>query len=284
LTALELVRDTPIMKGGDDTILSVERAFAVVDMLADTGEGASLADISRRLAVNKGIGVKILDTLEHLGLVWRDDVGQRFYLTYRISNMGLRHIQSAGLLDGCSAVLKSLAETTGELARLAVVEGGQRITWVYAIKGTRRSVQIDPNYSLEIILHAHAIGKAWLSTIPFEQAFRFMQDQGIERRTAYSKTTEEALRSDLADAAARGFASSFQEQELGVGAIAAPIVVTTLAGRRECVGAVSLAAPTSRMNEDELQQCAPRLKETVARLAQIWPLEAGLPRSAMRMA
>ena len=282
MTELKLVPHKPTARTGDDTILSVERAFAIIDMLADTGEGASLADVSRQLQVNKGIGVKVLDTLEHLGLVWRDPLGQRFHLTYRISNLGLRHIQNTGLLDGCAAILKSLAEQTGELVRLAVVEGGAQITWVYAIKGTRRSVQIDPNYTLEIILHAHAIGKAWLSTLPFDQALHLMQKQGIAARTLHSKVTTEALRADLADAATRGFASSFEEQELGVGAIAAPIVVTTLARRRECVGAVSLAAPTSRMSERDLTDCAPKLLETVTRLAQIWPLEGGIPHSAAR--
>ena len=56
-------------------------------------------------------------------------------------------------------------------------------------------------------------------------------------------------------------------------AIAAPIMVTTLTGERECVGAVSLAAPTNRMNERELMACHPQLLATVKRLAQIWPLE-----------
>ena len=78
----------------------------------------------------------------------------------------------------------------------------------------------------------------------------------------------------------RGFASSFEEQELGVGAIAAPIVITTLARRRECVGAVSLAAPISRMSERDLTDCAPKLLETVTRLAQIWPLEVSASHSA----
>ena len=271
-------------RGEADTILSVERAFALVDMLANAPAGESLAELSRRLGVNKGIGTRILDTLERLGLVWRDDVRQRFHLTYRLSNLGLRHIQNAGLLDGCAAALRALAEATGELVRLAVVEA-ERITWVYAIKGTGRSIQIDPTYSLEIVLHAHAIGKAWLSTLPFEQALRLMREQGIAARTIHSKLDPEALRADLADAARTGVAASIEEQELGVGAIAAPIIVTTLAGRRECVGAVSLAAPTSRMGEAELRACAPTLLDTVARLAQIWPLgTAGEPRPAAQIA
>jgi IclR family acetate operon transcriptional repressor len=262
----------------EDSVLSVERAFRMVELMSDAVEGYSLAELSREFAINKAIALRLLDTMEGLGLLWRDDVRQRYHLTFKISNLGLRQLQKGGLLDQCAATLKSLAGETGELVRLAVVEKDARITWVYAIAGVRRSVQIDPNYSLEIQLNTHAIAKAWLATIPFEQAYDLMKAQGIEARTRYSRTSVTALRTELAQTARRGYAVSYQEQELGVGAIAAPVLVRTLHGETRCVGAVSLAAPTSRMNQKELEACAPLLKTAVERLADGWPLEDGLPK------
>jgi IclR family acetate operon transcriptional repressor len=257
----------------EDTIVSVERAFEIVAMLADVDEGASLADIARHLDVNKAIAVKLLTTLERLGIAWRDDAAQRYNLTYRISNLGLRQLQKTRLLDQSAAVLKGLAEETGELVRLAVVENGDRITWVYAASGARRSLQIDPNYSLDAYLHTTAIGKSWLATLPFERALKYMLRQGIKPLTKHSKVSSKAIRAELEATRKRGFATSFEETELGVIAIAAPIIVTALTGERECVGAVSLAAPTNRMNGRELMACSPQLLATVERLAQIWPLE-----------
>ena len=264
----------PSERAGEDTIVSVERAFEIVEHLSDLADGASLADIARRLDVNKQIAVKLLATLERLGFVWRDDRVQRYNLTFRISNLGLRQLQKSRLLDQCAAVLKTLAERTGELVRLAIVEHDQRITWVHAVAGTKRSLQIDPNYSLAVQLNAHAIAKAWLSTLPFERAMKLMVRQGIVAMTPHTKVTLDAIRADLSDAARDGFAASYEESELGVSAIAAPVMVTSLAGLRECVGAVSLAAPTHRMGRAEFEASAPALIETVARLGKIWPLEA----------
>ena len=264
----------PVERAGEDTIVSVERAFEIVEHLADLSDGASLADIARHLDVNKAIAVKLLATLERLGLVWRDDRVQRYNLTFRISNLGLRQLQKNRLLDQCAAVLKTLAEQTGELVRLAIVEHNERITWVHAVAGTKRSLQIDPNYSLEVQLNTHAIAKAWLSTMPFERALKLMLRQGIVAMTPHSKVTIDAIRADLTSAARTGFAASYEESELGVSAIAAPVMVTSLAGARECVGAVSLAAPTHRMGRAEFEACAPTLIETVGRLEKIWPLEA----------
>jgi DNA-binding IclR family transcriptional regulator len=162
---------------------------------------------------------------------------------------------------------------TGELVRLAVVESGDRITWVYAVSGAKRTFHIDPNYSLEAYLHTTAIGKSWLATLPFELALKYMLREGIKPLTKYTKTSAKAIRAELELTRKRGYATSFEESELGVIAIAAPIIVTALTGERECVGAVSLAAPTNRMNARELVACSPQLLATVERLAQIWPLE-----------
>ena len=160
-------------------------------------------------------------------------------------------------------MLKGLAEETGELVRLAVVESGERITWVYAVSGAKRSLQIDPNYSLDAYLHTTAIGKSWLATLPFEKALKLMLRQGMKPMTKHTKTSSKAIRTELELTRKRGYATSFEETELGVIAIAAPIIVTALTGERECVGAVSLAAPTNRMNERELAACSPQLLATV---------------------
>lgn len=259
----------------DETIVSVERAFDIVEMLTESVDGLPLAEISRRLDLNKAIVSKLLNTLEALMLVWRDERAQRYYLTYRVSNLGLRHLQTSRLLDQCSAALRQLAEETGELVRLAIVEpGGQRIVWVQSFAGSKRSLRIDPNYTLEIGFHTHATGKAWLSTLPFGEALKLMLKQGLDPATAYSKTSISELREELEEAARRGFALSYEENELGVGAVAAPIMASTLGGEPECVGVVSLAAPTNRMSRADLESCGSIVMTTTTRLGETWPLEA----------
>ena len=104
----------------ETTVLAVGRALQVIEHLASTADGLSLADISRKLIVNKAIALRLLETIEHAGYVWHDDNAQRYHLTYRVSNLGLRQLQQSGLLGQCSSVLEELAERTGELVRLSV--------------------------------------------------------------------------------------------------------------------------------------------------------------------
>jgi len=256
-----------------DTFTSVERAFDIVALIADASDGLTLSVIARELHVNKAIADRLLATLLKIGLLWRDDRLQTFHLTYRISNLGLKQLQRGHLLDLCSSELRQLAEETGELARLAVVEGSDTITWVYATVGQKRGLHIDPNYTLEVDLHAHATGKAWLSTMPFDRAWALMQKDGFEKFTSNTLTDKAELEAELAEAAGRGFAVSCDESELGVGAVAAPIHAATINGETECVGCVSLAAPTSRMNRGDFVDTGPRLIETVEHLGRQWPFD-----------
>jgi DNA-binding IclR family transcriptional regulator len=253
----------------------VDRALGLIELLSGVADGMSLAEISRELGVNKAIAVRLLDTLTAAQYVWRDDRMQRFYLTYRVANIGLRQMQTSRLLDQCAAVLKVLAEESGELVRLAIVEpGGDKLTWVHVVSGSKRTLQIDPNYTLEISLHTHAIAKAWLSTMPADRAMALIEAQGIRALTPHSKTDPAAIRADLAATARRGFASSFEENEIGISAIAAPIWSESLQGVRDCVGAVSLAAPTNRVQPAELEAFGPRLMQITEQLGRIWPVEA----------
>jgi len=259
----------------EETIVSVERAFHIVEMLAEAEDGAPLAEISRQLGLNKSIVTKLMHTLEGLMLVWRDERAQRYYLTYRVSNIGLRQLQTSQLLDQCAAALRQLAEETGELVRLAIVEpGGQRIVWVQSFAGSKRSLRIDPNYTLEIGLHTHATGKAWLSTMPFTAALNLLLQHGMEPLTPFSKSSISDIKAELEEASRTGFALSYEENELGVGAVAAPIKAVTLGEARECVGVVSMAAPTNRMSRADLEACGPIVKMATSRLGEMWPLEA----------
>lgn len=260
-------------RAGEDTILAVVRALELIEHLSGAADGMSLAEIARELSVNKAIAVRLLDTLESAGYVWRDDVSQRFHLTYRVSNLGLRQLQQSGLLGQCSALLEDLAERTGELVRLSVVERGEKITWVYAVVGTRRSLRIDPNFNFEVSLHTHATGKAWLTTMSEARADELLTRQGLQTLTPNSTTDLATLHAEIAAARDRGFASTYEENELGVGAVAAPIVAPRLSGARECVGVVSVAAPTNRMTRSEIEACGPLAANTAQRLAMMWPLD-----------
>jgi IclR family acetate operon transcriptional repressor len=267
----------PLAKPVETTVLAVERALETIELLSGAADGLRLAEISRELIINKAIASRLLETLEHAGYVWRDDAAQRYHLTYRVSNLGLRQLQQSGLLGQCTSLLEDLAERTGELVRLSVVERGEKITWVYAVVGTRRTLRIDPNFNFEVSLHSHATGKAWLMTLKPERAMELLKREGMAALTPHTNVDVKLLRRELDAASRRGFTLTYEENEIGVGAVAAPILAPRLSGDTECVGVISVAAPTNRMTRAEIEACGPLAAEVASRLALMWPLDERAP-------
>ncbi len=254
--------------------LSLLRGMRILEVLAERGEGVSLAELSRELAVNKAIAYRLSEALVEAGFVFRHDQTGLYELTYKLANLGLRKLDSARILDQAGGVLRRLAERTGELARLAVVEQGPRITWVLAAAGQKRSLRIDPNYRMDVCFASHATGKAWLSTLPWKRAWELIQAQGTPKFTPHSLTRKAEIEEEIAQARRRGYAITYEENELGVGAVAAPILVRLVNAEQSCVGVISLAAPSYRMTRSELAACAPEVIEATRELAAIWPIDS----------
>lgn len=258
----------------DETFASVLRAFSALELLADSADGLPLSEIARSLSVNRSIALKLLNSLERAGYVWRSDRSLLYFPTYRVSNVSLRQLQNSGLLDQCSAELERLAEKTGELVRLAVVEPEDKITWVYSVAGRRRALRVDPNFTLRISLHTHAVGKAWLMTMSNAQALSMIgKNGGFAALTPLSITSKSAFIKQLEEARVRGFTVTDGENEPGVGAIAAPIMAGRLGGSPICVGAITIAAPTHRLTAENLKSHGPLLVQTAAALGKNWPLD-----------
>jgi IclR family acetate operon transcriptional repressor len=264
---------------GSGPIVSIQRALLIVEKLADSPHGMTLTEIANNFGFNRAMAFKLLATLEQSRMVFRDSVGN-FRLTYKISNLGLRRMSHGGLLDQSHTVLQELADTTGELARLALVANNQ-INWVASMQGRKQALMIDPSPTLRIRLHTHAAGKAWLSTMPFDKAFQLIMEQGIEQVTKFSLTSNADIRKDLAQAAQRGFAISYEENAVGIGAVASPIMIEQIDGSTSCIGTVSLGAPVSRMSRSDLEAVAPAVRKCATALAREWPISSPFLRDAV---
>jgi DNA-binding IclR family transcriptional regulator len=95
----------------------------------------------------------------------------------------------------------------------------------------------------------------------------------LEAYTKFTIKTLRALLIDLAEARQLGYALSFGEHELGVGTVAAPIIINGVKQEMRCVGIVSVAAPTSRMDRAALKRCGPIVGDTAQHLAAAWPVK-----------
>jgi DNA-binding IclR family transcriptional regulator len=257
---------------GRQGIIAVKRALDLLEILAgvDTGSGMSLSELARRLQINKQIAFRLVGTLTDAGFTYKNPQSELISLTYKITNIGFRKLIQEKMLNQASSVIRELARETGELVRLAVVER-DALVWVLTELGQQRTLNINANYTPGITLNTTATGKAWLSTMTRAQVDRIFEKAPPVQRTSHAVTDRAKIHNELDKVRRTGWAISFDESELGIAAIAAPINVTTYGGVSRCVGTISVAAPTQRMNRKALAALGPRVLDAASRMAQIWP-------------
>ncbi len=255
---------------GTQGIQAVGRAFRILESLALSERGLTLSDIARTLEVNKQIAWRLMQTLDELGYVYKYPFSERFTLSYRLANLGHRKLVQEEVLDQARTILLGLAEASGELSRLAVEEN-DRLMWVMAEIGKKWMLNINPNYTPASTLHTTAAGKAWLATKPRETVDAILDATPVTRRTEYTITDRDAFRTELEKAREKGWATSWQESEIGIGAVAAPVFSDRFDGETRCVGTISLSAPTNRMSLEQLEGWGPEVVEACRKLGRMWP-------------
>lgn len=255
-------------EGQKDNLITVRRTMEVLEMLGSAEGGLSLTDIAAALAVNKSIALRLTSTLSDMGYIYRDR-NKRYFATYKVSNMAMRILERTRLVDQCRPALQKLAEQTGELVLLSVVDQGLP-RWIMAVPGMRRRLQVEPLPSVE--LHSTATGKAWLATLS-DTAVAKALDGRMQALTPFTITDLDKMLTELAEIRATDISFSNQENEVGIAAVATAIRLTA-ADEARCVGFVSITAPLARTKPADFERYRTLIVETARKLGDAWPVAA----------
>lgn len=250
----------------------LERCFQVIELLAEDSQPMRLGVISERLGLQKGAVHRLLAALCTMGWVEQEQ-GTGFYrLTLRLPIMGQRVLLATRIPDLTRPVLERLAADTLELVRMAVVEG-EHLSWVTYAQARRTGLVYQPAMIGKVPLHVTANGKAWLATLPQDEAIRIVHADGFDMPGAYGPRalrSVDALIAALDETRVRGWGISYEEAEAGIAAIAAPICPA--GPDTPAVATCSVAGPVMRFTADEMTRKAKLVVEAANEIAAIWPL------------
>lgn len=243
---------------------NLERALAVLELLARHGGPMPLATIADTLDIPRSGTHRLLSMLIDEGFVRQDEEHGEYMLALKLVSLALIYLSTSGVFDISQPVLDRLAEASGELARLGVVEG-DHITFVGKAQGAKSGLRYDPDMGSNPPLHCTASGQAWLATLPDERAIELVSRQAGLGPKAHNaprapKTIQQFLK-DLNGARQRGYGIAIETYEIGMTSIAAAVRNPVT---QEVVGIVSLAGPSSRLPEERLKELAPHLLEAAS--------------------
>jgi IclR family acetate operon transcriptional repressor len=181
----------------------LERSFKVLEQLAASPQGQTVSHIASTLDMPLSATHRLLAELCRCGYVRQVREQGEYVLTIKLVSLGLGFLSASGVIDVAQPSLDQLANESGELVRLAVVDGDD-LTFVAKAQGARRGLRYDPDMGLSVRLSCSAAGHAWLSTLSDEAALALVTKQGFGKPEDYgpnAPTTVKAARMEaLADA------------------------------------------------------------------------------------
>ncbi len=243
----------------------LERTLAILELLAQHAEGMELAAIAERLDIPRSAVHRLLADLVRLGYVRQSRNHGDYLLSTKLVSMGLSYLSNTGIVDIAQPLLNHLAEVSGELVRLSVVDG-ERLTWVARAQGARQGLRYDPDMGSDARLSCSSSGWAWLSTLKDDEALALVVKQGLGTPDQFGPNAPTQLPQLLAAIQAtreRGYSLTVETYSPGLAAMSAPV---RLQGQ-PALGVLTIAGPTVRFTPERMQALGPELLSIAAQLA-----------------
>ncbi|WP_136440143.1 HTH-type transcriptional regulator BhcR [Pacificoceanicola onchidii] len=252
-------------RGWDDkteqnTIKSLDRAMAVFEHLS-AASGMTLTRLADETGQSPATVYRILVTLQGRGLVEFDPEEQVWHVGARAFAIGAGFLRRTSLVERARPIMRRLMEQTGETANLGIEKDGA-VLFLGQVE-TRSAIRAFFPPGTLSAMHASGIGKALLA---FMDARRldWVLRAPLEQFTECTLTEPDALRDDLAQARARGYAVDDEEKNTGMRCIAAPVFDMN----REVVAGISVSGPVSRIGPDQIAQLSLPVMQAAAELSE----------------
>jgi DNA-binding IclR family transcriptional regulator len=205
---------------------------------------------------------RILTALRRHGYVARDDFTKRFRLGSAALELGRDARASMDLRVSSIRVLERLAAETGETVLLTTLNHARNRSVCLERVESHNALRLSVEPGRQTPLHAGASQKALLAWMRDDEIDALI-DQGLERLCEATITDPEELREELATIRKRGWATSYEETNLGLWGIA----ITMLDGNGDVVAAVGLAGPRLRLPRTRVTEVLDLLREGTDQIA-----------------
>ena len=240
----------------------LERAFAILEAFTEFRPEWSTSDLARFLELPIPTVHRLLGALARLGYVTRDAQTRRFRLGGAAMQLGERARAVSDLRAVALLPLQRLSEAADETAVLTVLSPERDRSVCLERVETSQPLRLSVQPGTQLPLHAGASQKALLAFMPEREVDRLL-DQPLERLCAATITEPRQLRRDLEVIRERGWASSYEETNLGVWGIAVPVI-----SGDDVVCAVGIAGPSARLSDEGFRRDVPLVQRAALAVAR----------------
>jgi DNA-binding IclR family transcriptional regulator len=223
---------------------SVQKAISILRATAAHGNGASVSALARAAGLPRATALRMIQTIESEGLLLRVPQADRVLLGPELVRLA-REVDTGTLLrEVARPRLGELCAAVRETVTLSVLAPDGGLDLVHQVDGPHHLVPRSW-VGQRFPLHASSSGKLLLSSYDDERLKRFLRDP-LPRVSASTITSPRALRRELEQIRAQGYATTVDELEDGL----AGVSVGVLDDSRTLTGAINVSGLAQRLDEE----------------------------------
>ncbi len=231
----------------------VEKAFRVLETVAQAETGVRVSDLARALGQPKATIYRILFTLQELGYV-RQDSRTRAYVSTAHAASLTQDRANETLRQLAAPHMKRLLGRFEQTVNLAIFDR-DRVFYIDILPGLR-SIRMEATPMTYAPMHSTAVGKAILAFLEPEEVQRILKARSLEKYTRATITAVPLLLKYLKRARTKGYAVDNQETEIGARCVAAPI----FNAHGLPIAAISVSGPVTYMTAQTIEHVARALR------------------------
>jgi DNA-binding IclR family transcriptional regulator len=238
---------------GPAPVQSVDRALSILEILARRGH-AGVTEIGKELGVHKSTAFRLLAVLESRGFVEQSEDRGSYRLGFGIVRLAGSITAQLDLTRQGRAACERLAADLGDTVNIAILDERRAVN----ISQSRGAAAVASHNWIgqQTPLHATSSGKVLLAFGPAGVREAVLA-HALERFTDATVTDPAALSGELDRIVGAGWASTAQEYEIGLNAVAAPVRDADGA----VVAALSVSGPAYRLVAESFPAIAKRVVE-----------------------
>ncbi len=246
--------------GPNYSIRVLERASEILYAFTLSEPEKSLTKLSRETGLNKSTVFRILDTLEVLGWVTRDDKTGLYRLGLGIFELGSRAVKGLDFYNISRPHLEQLVKITGQTVHLGIHDDG-KVLYLNKLETPGTFISQPSSIGLRLPLHCTAMGKILLAfAVDEDKIDSIIARQGLKEYTKNTITNKRELLKELEKVKEMGYAIDNEEVQDGLCCVAAPIKEHNC----KVVAAISVSGLSTYFNDRRI----PFLTNEVVKVAQ----------------
>ena len=257
--------EKPGTTGKDSSRLGALRhGLAVLDLYRMDRQVLTATEIARELGIHKSTASRIASNLALGGYLVQATNGHGYRLSGTLARLGAIAAADKDLSTAARDHVRALVDDTGETCHVGVLEGQEAVT-VVLVDGSF-SVRLHSWVGKRSDAYSTAMGKVLLAGLSEATLDMLFPGRTLAPKTGHTISTVAALKEQLAQVRAHGFALDDEELEPGLRCVAAPIYDHD----HQVVAALTIAGASSRLTMARIDDyiakviaCAARISESL---------------------